>query len=139
MRTLVVLLLLTLLTPSCAEETGRLTADQEQRLAAETIVRRANNLMFRHTRGAGARWEDLRASIVVTRGTILIHRNGEIEFLLKPSSRRSCEVHLDHNRIRINAGRGESAEVWSFQAPDDAPAWVADIMSTIRATKSVSN
>jgi len=137
MRGPFVLTILALFAVSCAEETGRLTADQEQRLAAEGIVRRANNLMFRHTRGAGARWDDRRASIVVTRGTILIHRNGEIEFLLKPGSRRFCEVHRDHDHIRINAGRGQSAEVWSFEPPDDAAAWTTDIRSTIHA-RSVS-
>jgi hypothetical protein len=136
MRPRLVPVFLALLILSCATETGRLSADQEQRLAAEGVTRRANNLVFRHTRGAGARWDDRRASIVVTRGTILIHRNGEIEFLLAPGSRRLCEVHRDHGRVRINAGSGQSAEVWSFEPPDDPEAWATDIRSTIRARKS---
>jgi len=139
MRPSHILVVLALFALSCAEETGHLAADQEQRLAAEGIVRRASNLMFHHTRGAGARWEDRRASIVVTQGTILIHRNGEIEFLLAPGSRRFCEVHRDHGRVRIHAGTGQSAEVWSFEPPDDAAAWTTDIRSTIHATKSANH
>ena len=123
----------------CSQETGRLDADQERRLAAEGITRRANNLTFRHTRRGGTRWEDRRASIVVTRGTILIHRNGEIEFLLTPHSRRFCDVHRDHDRVRISAGTGASAESWSFGPPDDAEGWTADIRRTIRASKGASN
>lgn len=139
MRSVLAALALALLALSCAEETGRLDAGQEQRLAAEGIARRANNLVFRHTRGGGARWDDRRASIVVTRGTILIHRNGDVEFLLEPRSRRFCEVHRDHARVRINAGSGASAEAWSFEPPDDAEGWTVDIRNAIRATKRVAN
>lgn len=138
MRVLLAAAILVLVAIGCAEETGRLDAGQEQRLAAEGITRRANNLTFRHTRGGGARWDTQRASIVVTRGTILIHRNGEIEFLLAPNSRRFCEVHRDHERVRISAGRGGSAEAWSFQPPDSAEGWTKDIRSAIRATKSTA-
>src|SRR5262245_9155320 len=120
MRAPLILVLLAAGACSCAEETGRLAPDQEQRLADQGIVRRASNMLFRHTRGAGARWEDRRASIVLTRRTLLIHRNGDIEFLFEPGSRRSCEVHRDHDRVRIHAGRGQSAEVWSFEPPEDA-------------------
>lgn len=122
-----------LLAAGCATETGRLDADQEQRLAAEGIVRRANNLVFHHTRGAGARWDDRRASIVVTRSTLLIHRNGEVEFLYGPTARRFCEIHRDHERVRISAGSGRSAEVWSFQPPDDAQGWAVDLRATVRS------
>lgn len=128
-----------LLVAGCAEQTGRLTADQEQRLAGQTITRRANDLMFRHTRGARTRWDDRRASIVVTRSTILIHRNGEVEFLLEPRSRRACEVHRDHERVRISAGSGQSAEAWSFAPADDAEGWTRDLRATIRGTHSRSN
>jgi hypothetical protein len=116
----------------CSQETGRLNADQEQRLAAQGITRRASNLTFRHTRGAGARWDDVRASIVVTRETILVHRNGEIEFLYQPRSRRSCQVRRDHDRVRVSAGSGMSAEAWSFAPPDDPQGWVTDMRRVIR-------
>ena len=139
MRALIATSILLIFALGCAEETGRLNADQERRLAAEGIARRANNVMFRYTRGGGARWDTRRASIVVTRGTILIHRNGEIEFLLSPKSRRFCEVHRDHERVRISAGSGGSAEAWSFQPADSAEGWTRDIRSAIRATKSAAN
>jgi hypothetical protein len=132
MRTVLLSFLLAIALAGCAQETGRLDADQERRLAAEGIARRANNLIFHHTRGGGARWEERRASIVVTRGTVLIHRNGDVEFLYAPSSRRRCEVHRDHTRVRISAGSGRSAEVWSFEPPDDPEGWTADIRSALR-------
>lgn len=125
--------------PGCGEATGRLTAEQEQRLADQGVTRRANDLVFRHTRGAGTRWDERRGSIVVTRSTILIHRNGEVEFLLEPRSRRAYEVHRDHERIRINAGSGQSAESWSFVTQDDPEGWTRDIRQAIRGTASVSN
>lgn len=129
---------LTLLVAGCAEETGRLDPSQEQRLAAQGITRRANNLVFRHTRHGGATWTDRRASIVITHESILIHRNGEIEFLLAPRSRRFCEVHRDHARVRISAGSGASAETWSFEPPDDPVGWTSDIRNAIRAGRGQS-
>src|SRR5437867_8806425 len=139
MRTVAAAALVARIALGCAQETGHLDADQEQRLAAQGITRRANNLMFRHTRGAGARWENRRASIVVSHGTILIHRNGEVEFLFEPRSRRFCEVHRDRERVRISAGSGHSAEAWSFDPPDDPQGWTQDIRSAIRATRSAAN
>src|SRR5262245_9035579 len=112
-------LLLALFCLGCAQETGRLNADQEQRLADQGITHRANNLAVRHTRGSGARWDRVRASIVVTSRAVLIHRNGEIEFLYDSRSRRRCEVHRDHERVRVSAGSGQSAESWSFTPPND--------------------
>ena len=129
-------LLIALLGLGCAQETGRLNADQEGRLAAQGITRRANNLTFRHTRGAGARWDPVRASIVVTRRAILIHRNGEIEFLYESRSRRRCEVHRDHERVRVSAGSGQSAEAWSFAPPDDPQGWAVDMRRALRGSDS---
>jgi len=134
MRAIAGLLVLTIGCLGCAEETGRLSAEQEQRLAGQGIARRANDLTFRHTRGAGARWDELRASIVVTRETILIHRNGAIEFLYGPRSRRRCEVRRDHERVRITAGSGQSVESWSFAPPDDPQGWAADLRHAIRGS-----
>jgi hypothetical protein len=132
-------LALVLLAFGCAQSTGRLDADQEQRLAAQGILRRANDANFRHTRGAGARWEERRASIVITRSTVLIHRNGEVEFLYEDRSRRRCEVHRDHGRVRISAGSGASAESWSFAPPDDPEGWTRDIRATIKAIRGEAN
>ncbi len=94
-------------------------------------MRRAEDVTFRHTRGAGARWSERRASIVVTKETVLVHRNGEVEFLYGPRSRRFCEIHRDHARVRISAGRGGSAEVWSFE-PQDAEGWAKDLRAAVR-------
>jgi hypothetical protein len=124
---------------SCAQETGKLDANQEQRLAAEGIARRANNLVFRHTRGGGSRWDNRTASIVVTHTTILIHTNGAVEFLLNERSRRYCEVAREGARVRLSAGSGRSAESWSFAPPDDADGWATDIRAAIRASHSVAN
>lgn len=132
MRAALLSFLIVLVLTGCAQETGRLGADQEQRLAAEGIARRATNLIFHHTEGGGARREDRRASIVVTHGTVLIHRNGDVEFLYAPGSRRRCEVHRDHTRVRISVGSGRSAEVWSFEPPEDPEGWTADIRKTLR-------
>jgi hypothetical protein len=139
MRNVLATLIALLALAGCAEHTSRLDADQEQRLAAQGITRRANDLVFRHTRGAGARWDDRRASIVVTKSTILVHRNGAVEFLLESRSRRACEVHRDHERVRIRAGSGQSAESWSFAPPDDPEGWTEAIRGAIRATRSTSN
>jgi hypothetical protein len=144
MRKLVIMtLLMTAVTASsCATETGRLTADQEQRLAAETIVRRANNQTFHATHDAGRRdagWRNRLASIVITRRTLLIHRNGEVLLLLNSRTRRFCEVHRDANRIRIRAGSGGAAETWSFAPPNDPEGWATDVRAVIRASNSVAN
>jgi hypothetical protein len=138
-RRVLAVLALALALGSCAQETGGLDADQEQRLAAEGVARRANNVAFRHTHGGGARWENRTASIVVTRASILIHTNGAVEFLLNERSRRFCEVARDGGRVRIGAGSGRSAESWSFLPPDDAEGWTTDFRAAIRASNSVAN
>ena len=139
MRRILLPFLVLLAVAGCAEATGHLNADQEQRLAAQGIVRRAEDLVFRHTRGAGARWEERKASVVVTGTTILIHRNGEVEFLFESTSRRACEAHRDHERVRISAGSGQSAESWSFVPPDDPDGWARDLRAVVRASRSTSN
>lgn len=127
---------------ACRPGTARLDADQEARLTAQGIVLRADDLTFRRTRGAGgrdARWQDRTASIVVTHQTVLIHQNGYVELLIEPTSRRALEVHRDGDRVRINAGSGGSAEVWSFAPPDDAEAWAQAIRAVIQGSRSIAN
>lgn len=126
---------------ACAD-TSPLDADQEARLAAQGIVQRADNLVFRHSQDVGrrdARHRDRRASIVVTRQTVLIHERGSVDFLIEPASRRWVEVHRDGDRVRINAGTGGSTEVWSFVPPGDAAPWVRAIRDVVRASASVAN
>jgi len=120
---------------ACHQETGRLTPDQEQRLAAEGILHRADNLRFRWTEGAGRRggtWEDRLASIVVTRRSVLIHKNAKVGVEITPGGARHYEVHRDGDRVRISIGSGRSSETWSFAAPDSADAWTRDIRAVIR-------
>jgi len=121
--------------PACRQETGRLLPEQEERFAAEGILHRADNLRFRWTEGAGRRggtWEDRLASIVVTRRSVLIHKNAKVGVEITPGSRRHFEVHRDGERVRISAGTGRSAETWSFVPPSYAQAWAQDIRAVIR-------
>ena len=118
----------------CSEKTGALTADQQQRLDAEGIVRRADDLDFRYTHDAGSReagWEDRRASIIVTRQSVIIHKNEKLGLELDQHTRRFVQVRRDGARVRISAGGGRSSESWSFVPPDDAPGWANDIRAVI--------
>jgi hypothetical protein len=130
---------LVLLAPGCGQETGRLAPGQEQRFAAEGILHRADNLRFRWTEGAGRRggtWEDRLASIVVTRQSILIHKNEKVGVEVTPGRGRRCEVHRDGERVRISVGSGRSVETWSFVPPDDPDAWTQDIRAVIRVVSA---
>lgn len=122
--------------------TGALTADQEKQFADEGVLRRADDLDFRYTsdpRGRNERWENRRASIVVTKSTVLIHKNAKVGLEITPAARRDLSVERSADRIRIHSGRGQSEEVWSFVPPSDAPGWTTDIRSVINSTKSASS
>jgi hypothetical protein len=126
---------------ACAEHTGALTPEQQQRLEGEGIVRRADDLGFRYTSGSGtrdARWEDRRASIIVTRQSVIIHKNQKLGLELNQRSRRFAEVRRDGYRVRISAGGGRSAETWSFVPPSDPAGWANDIRAVIRGPRSGS-
>jgi len=121
--------------------TGALTAEQEKQFASEGVLRRADDLDFRYTsdpRGRNEHWEMRRASIVVTRSSILIHKNPKVGLDINPSSRRDLSVERSADRARIHSGRGQSEEVWSFVPPSDAPGWTTDIRSVINASKSTA-
>ena len=118
----------------CAEKTGAITPEQQQRLDAEGIVRRADDLIFRYTHGSGTRdvgWEDRKASIIVTKQSVIIHKNEKLGLEITPRTRRFVQVRRDGNRVRISAGGGQSAESWSFVPPDDAPGWAEDIRAVV--------
>ncbi len=124
----------------CAQDTSRLTAEMEARFQTEGIARRADNLEFRYTHGLGTReagWEDRRASIVVTGQTVYIHKNEKVGLVIGPGSRRVCSVERRGDRVRVHAGTGQSAEVWSFVPPDDAEAWARDIRVVIHTRDGV--
>ena len=126
-----------LLLPVCGERsTAKLEPETGKRLAAEGIVRRADDLIFRYTFGAGRRnagWEDRRASIVVTRSSVLVHKNAKVGLDIRPGHADRYSVERSGNRVRIRSGAGQSAEIWSFEPPGDAAGWTADIRSAIHA------
>ena len=108
---------------------------QERRFAAETVVRRADDLIFRYTSDPGGRRErreDRLASIIVTRASVLVHKNAKVGLEITPRSRRQYVVERSGDRIRIRAGRGQSEEIWSFVPAEDPAGWVNDIRAVIR-------
>ena len=120
---------------ACHEKTGALTAEQSARLESEGIVRRADDLTFRYTHDAGRRdagWEDRRASIIVTRQSVVIHKNEKLGLELNPRTRRFVQVRREGNRVRISAGGGKSGESWSFEPPDDPAGWANDIRAVVQ-------
>jgi hypothetical protein len=136
-------LLLSLCIPACgdARSTAELPAQLEARVAREGVVRRAADLTFRYTEAPGrrsARWEDRRASIVVTPTTILIHKNAKIGLEITPHTRLDVAIEREGGRVRIRSGRGRSEELWSFMPPDgDAAGWTRDMrVVTRKATRS---
>jgi hypothetical protein len=121
---------------ACSEKTGALTASQQQRIEAEGLVRRADDVVFRYAHDAGRRdagWEDRKASIVVTKQSVIIHKNEKLGLEITPRTRRYVAVRRDGDRVRISAGGGGSAESWSFVPPDDPVGWVGDIRAVISA------
>jgi hypothetical protein len=127
---------------ACQERTGALSAAQETRFADEGIVRRSEDEVFRFTRNPGTRREireDRLASVVVTRKSVLIHKNEKVGLEITPRSRRFYAVERERNRVRVRSGDGRNEEVWSFEPPDDAAGWVADIRAVIRASDSEAN
>ena len=97
---------------------------------------------FRYTHDVGrrdTRWENRRASIVVTRQSVLIHKNDKVGLDITPGTRRYVDVARDGNRVRIRAGSGNSGEVWSFVPESDAPGWTEAIRAVIRGSRSSAN
>jgi hypothetical protein len=126
---------------ACSRDTSHLSPEQLSRFETEGRLRQADNVWFRYTHDAGTRsagWEDRLGSIVVTRQTVLIHKNAKVGIEITPASRRAYEVARDGDRIRIGAGSGKSREVWSFVPPDDAAGWTQDIRAVIRLAQGAA-
>ena len=125
----------TLVGAACSQKTGALTPSEQQRIDSEGVVRRADDLIFRYTHDVGRRdagWEDRKASIIVTKQSVIIHKNEKLGLELTPRTRRYVQVRRDGDRIRISAGGGASAESWSFVPPDDPAGWAADIRAVVK-------
>jgi hypothetical protein len=128
-------------TVGCSEKTGELTPSQQQRLESEGIVRRADDLMFRFTHDAGRRdagWEDRKASIIVTKQSVIIHKNQKLGLEITSRTRRFVQVRREGDRVRISAGGGRSAESWSFTPPDDPAGWAEDIRAVVALSQARS-
>ena len=123
--------------------TASLPSDVEARVAQEGIVRRAADVTFRYTEAPGrrsTRWEDRRASIVVTPVTILIHKNAKIGLEITPRTRREVVIERNGRRVRIRAGEGRSEVLWSFEPPDGDPAgWTHDLRVVITRTRAADS
>lgn len=122
------------LAAGCAADTGHLTPELKQRVESEGILRRADNLRFRRSHDVGrydSGWKEGVASIIVTRQSVLIHRNDQVFLEVNPRSRRFLQVRRDGDRVRIRSGSGGASEVWSFEPPDSADAWAKDIRAVI--------
>jgi hypothetical protein len=135
MKRIVACALTIVLSAACNRTTSKLSPAAEQQFAAEGIVRRGDDLDFRYTHDVGRRgtsWENRRASIIVTRQSLLIHKNEKVGLQISPGTRRYADVARDGNRIRIHAGSGQSEEVWSFVPDSDAPGWTEAIRAVIR-------
>jgi len=127
-----------ILATGCQQKTGALTAAQQQRLDGEGVVRRADDLIFRYTHDAGSRdagWENRKASIIVTKQSVIIHKNEKLGLEINPRTRRFVQVRRDGDRVRISAGGGNAAASWSFVPPDDAAGWADDIRAVVKASK----
>jgi hypothetical protein len=115
--------------------TATLPSDIGARLAREGVVRQAPDLTFRYTEAPGRRterWEDRRASIVVSPATVLIHKNAKIGLEITPRTRREVAVERNGPRIRLRVGRGRAEELWSFAPPDgDVAGWARDLRAVI--------
>ena len=127
--------LVALIVAGCAPgRTDALSSQLEERFAAEEVVRRAADLEFRYTRDPGGRderREDRRASVVVTRSSVYIHKNEKVGLDLNSRTRRPTAVDRSGERIRVRAGSGSSEEIWSFVPPDDPAGWATDIRAAI--------
>ena len=86
------------------------------------------------TREAG--WEERKASIIVTKQSVIIHKNEKLGLEINPRTRRFVQVRRDGNRVRISAGGGQSAESWSFVPPDDAAGWADEIRAVVKGSKA---
>jgi hypothetical protein len=120
---------------ACRATTGKLPADLLSRFEAESVVHRADDLVFRYTYYSrstrGNRWEDRDASIIVTRSSVFIHKNGKVGLDLTPSTRKATEVRREGDRVIISAGSGQSKVSWSFRPPEDAEGWAKAIRAVL--------
>ena len=126
----------------CARDTSALTPEWRQRFETEGIVRRADNVVVRHTRLAGPYdkgYKDRLASIIVTRGTILVHQNERVLLEVTSRTRRLVEVRRQGSRVRIRVVGQRVAETLSFEPNEDAAGWAGEMRKVAKLAKGSSN
>jgi hypothetical protein len=120
---------------ACRQTTARLSPEFAGRFEAESIVRRADDQVFRYTYYSRStrsnRWEDRDASIIVTRQSVFIHKNAKVGLDLTLASRKSNDVRREGDRVIISSGSGQSRVSWSFRPPGDAEGWTRDIRAVL--------
>jgi hypothetical protein len=123
---------------ACRQTTATLPPELASRFEAESIVRRADDQVFRYTYYSrstrGNRWENRDASIIVTKQSVFVHKNAKVGLDLTPTSRKANEVHREGDRVIISSGSGQSRVSWSFRPPDDPDGWASDIRAVIGGT-----
>jgi hypothetical protein len=122
----------------CTPDTGTLTPEWAARFETEGIVRRADNVIVRHTRLAGPYdkgYKDRLASVIVTRGTVLIHQGDRVLLEITPRTRRRIEVRRDGSRVRIRALGERATEVFSFEPREDRDGWLADLRAVAELSR----
>ncbi len=124
----------------CPERTtATLSPGLEQRFASEGVVRRAPDQIFHYTSKPGGRAEgreDRRASIIVTKSSVYIHKSDKVGLEITPGTRGEVSVSRSGERVRIRSGSGRAEELWSFEPAEDAAGWTTDIRAVTRqATK----
>lgn len=123
---------------ACSNTTSRLSQAQERQFASEGIVHRADDVQFRYTLDPGGRrerWENRKASIIVTKFSLLIHKNEKVGLSVTARTQRDVGVQRSGARVRIRSGRGAAEEVWSFEPPGDAAGWTTDIRAVMKSAK----
>jgi hypothetical protein len=134
MRLLAALCLAAILA-ACHRTTASLPPELASRFAAESVVQRADDQVFRYTYYSrstrGNRWEDRDASIIVTKSSVFIHKNEKVGLDLTPASRKANDVRKEGDRVIISSGSGQSRVSWSFRPSGEADAWTRDIRTVI--------
>jgi len=134
-------LLLLAMAAGCARDTSTLTPEWQKRFETEGIVRRADNVILRHTREAG-RWDnsykDRLASVLVTHQTILVHQNERVLLEVTARTRRGIVVTRQGGRIRIRAVGQRVTEIFSFEPKEDAAGWAADLRKVVKLDEAGS-
>lgn len=114
-----------------------LSQEDEQRLAAEGVVHRAADVLFRKTHDQGTRdagWEEAYAAIVVTKESVTLYGRERVLVQITARSTGDYEIARRADRLTVRTGSGKSEVTWSFRPPDDAEAWATDIRAVIAQT-----